>query len=1536
MTATWKTIRVFISSTFRDMHAERDHLVRFVFPELKEKCRKYRVNLIDVDLRWGVTEEDAEDGKALDICLDEIDSCRPYFLGLLGHRYGHTPPSHDHSITAQEIYHGVLQNDVPRQVVNLKNIIEGRLEGKAPTQGQIDCLMRCYLWDADKGKYLLKTDASPEELEIITAVFQQYSTYQRDRSFFFFRSESLTKRLAGETPEDFFETDEADQNKLIALKQEIIDAGLPYFDYNDIDVFGKKVGKILWERIDAEFGKQADEQVEEEKGWLEEETEYHELFIAERTRRFVGRRDLLDQMHIFCESDDETPTMVITGEPGSGKSALMGRFTEEALHKHPDRLIISHFVGASPTSTNLRQTLKRFCSQLNQLTDATEGVPEDIKELIQVFPSLIAKAAEQKNILIILDAVNQFEKTDNAHTMQWLPQGLPKNVRVVISALKGDAFDALQSRRIKPHINEVTGLNENEISELVADYLKEIRREFPNKQIEQTFFEKVKAGSPLYIQVALEELRIFGEFEALAKRVNSLPDNISTLFDQVLERIESDFNMPLIQGCMSLIACGKNGMTAEELQTLLRTHTPHINQETQAEKLPDMLWTRLYRAFSAYLFERSGVIDFFHGQLKEAVGKRYLHEKTDRTKSHKAIADYFETRWREPYNRALDELPHQRIKGQDWEGVEQVLIDLKFVEAKCMAGMTYKLVADYDLALDSLPEAQEEKQKELEQEERVKRYTEDLIAYAKGEIEHLDIIPSVRPWTEEEIHIDTERIINNPNRMDRIMVFSQFVNFESHRLHQSINMPVYFRQQAYNFTNYGRFASEARKLVNSGMMNGALFLRQASYRRDYNPHPALLKTINGKEEENYSIHCVRIADNGNTAIIGHGINDSGIVDDYDFSVRVWDLERGECLEVPCENCHHSNIVHLSIVFDGKKAVSSDGHCIRLWDIKNSKCIGTIDFSAECMDVTPDGKIAVIGSYNNLSVWNLDRREVIKFLDGYNGCIECVSITPDARKAVTGVDNALYLWDIENGIIIKNIETKGHSVNCVSITPDGKSVIYATSYDIHIWNLESGEILNRCNNNYIECLSITPDGRLALVGNSDNSLSLWDLEREECFRVLEGHTDRINGVAMTPNGKRAVSVGDDNAIRVWDLECGKCINNTKEPAFTDNTLCLTLDGMKIISRSSDSSLYMQDINSKERFKILDSQSTHINSLCATPDRKRVISGGRDGDIRIWDLLSGGCLKIIGEDKSSVEDIHITPDCKRIITRNSDLSLRVWDIESRECVKDIDTHTYPAGFLKVTPDGKVAVLARSDGSFFVYNLETEETNYFDGDESIILSDGKILCGCITPDGKKLAVGTKYNKIEVWDIKSRECVKTINGHTDKVISIIATLDGKSIISGSNDCTLRAWDLNSGESIAFYPLGTPVSSISEIHATGLFSCRTSDENNLSIFRDSSINPPLITPLRIWSYRGDINSGKWQDDIESFCKWCGQRFPVSNETLNVITAINHNAGLRDDQSPCLELPEEAWDEPRLLSECPSCNKPLKFNPFVVDNRDRY
>jgi len=55
------------------------------------------------------------------------------------------------------------------------------------------------------------------------------------------------------------------------------------------------------------------------------------------------------------------------------------------------------------------------------------------------------------------------------------------------------------------------------------------------------------------------------------------------------------------------------------------------------------------------------------------------------------------------------------------------------------------------------------------------------------------------------------------------------------------------------------------------------------------------------------------------------------------------------------------------------------------------------------------------------------------------------------------------------------------------------------------------------------------------------------------------------------------------------------------------------------------------------------------------------------------------------------------------------------------------------------------------------------------------------------------------------------------------------------------------------------------------------------------------------------------------------ERHGVSETTIH--EAVEDIAS--ENQSPCLDLPAEAWDEPRLLSACPLCRQPLKFNPFV-------
>jgi hypothetical protein len=94
MSQIWKTIALFISSTFRDMHAECDQLNRVVFPAIEERLKPRRCRIAPIDLRVGVetdstqTERQSEP-QILKVCLAEIELSHPFLPVLLATATAH-------------------------------------------------------------------------------------------------------------------------------------------------------------------------------------------------------------------------------------------------------------------------------------------------------------------------------------------------------------------------------------------------------------------------------------------------------------------------------------------------------------------------------------------------------------------------------------------------------------------------------------------------------------------------------------------------------------------------------------------------------------------------------------------------------------------------------------------------------------------------------------------------------------------------------------------------------------------------------------------------------------------------------------------------------------------------------------------------------------------------------------------------------------------------------------------------------------------------------------------------------------------------------------------------------------------------------------------------------------------------------------------------------------------------------------------------------------------------------------------------------
>ena len=1113
-------------------------------------------------------------------------------------------------------------------------------------------------------------------------------------------------------------------------------------------------------------------------------------------------------MQVFCEGEGSGGSLlVVKGMPGCGKTALMARFSEEMQRRHPDWLIVPHFVGASPDSTNLRRTLRRFHGEMNRYAGLEEEIPEDIRDLHNRFSEKLQKASEKDRVLFVLDAVNQMEHSDNPQEMTWLPFNLPKNVCFVISSLEGESLDALQAR--KPVEVEARGLDPREIESLVDKFLADVRKSFPNPQTRYAFLAKLQHGSPLYITVALEELRIFGVFAQLGRRISDLPTDIPTLFQQVLERVEADFAAwpGLVAEALSLIACSRQGMTSEEMQTLLARHAPAFSDGSRPDRLPDMLWSRLQLSLDAYLFERSGAVDFFHGQLKQAVGARWLKEKEVRVQNHQLIAYYFRNRWAEPYLRALDELPHQELKCEDWIGLTKTLCNLEFIRQKCAAGLFYEMLTDFQNTLASLPENQEIFQREKSNNARLQKYTENLLGYAKTNFSKLEIISAVKPSGKGQYIEERERILEEPNRLDEINAFFQFFKSECHHFIRHGAAPTFFYSHAYNYCDTGPVASAVEEIIYSSGLCPFL-LRYLLWRPPYNPHPACLITLEGHTD---FVSTVAITADGRRAVSGSG----------DKTLRIWDLELGRCKKIL--QGHTLAVTSVALTVDGNTAVSgSSDNTLRVWEVETGRCLriltghkkGVTDIA-----LTADGRIAVSGSEDRtFKQWEIETGRCIRTFTGATDSITAVDLTPDGKTAVwAGAEGITWICDLETSIqprILRNekeinkSDSFNHSVHIhgLSISADAKSILFVTGssgYLIRDIDTDEGGYLQDETIGYYAG-AITPDGKFAVTAGDYGTISLWGEE----FNLFEGHADKLTSIALTADGRLAVSGSHDKTVKVWDLERGQCLRIFELDHYSSGHA----DAYTLIDENCLSNFYHQDhklLLLSDFWKIhklshrdMD-QGKKIYGNCivlsSTPNGDNALIGTDHKFLYQYNLFNRNLMVTHGYWSHQFVHLHteptsftISPDGTYALTPiGKDILL--WEQKLNRYLCDLIGHTAAVNVVKWTSDAKFAISASKDNSIRVWKFIWENSQV---DHHLVLNGHtkSVTTLSISSDDRILVSGSDDRTIRIWELTTGDCLRILKGHSGKVTAVSQSADSRILISASGDKTIRVWDLNKG----------------------------------------------------------------------------------------------------------------------------------------------
>lgn len=573
-----RQIRVFISSTFRDMKSERDELVKYIFPKLRTLCESRGVSLNEVELRWGITDEEVAEGKAMLICLDEIDRSRPFFLCMLGERYGWVPDT------------------IPQPMLDSYSWLES-MGGKSIT-----------------------------ELEIQYAIFTKPE--ESMKAFFYFRDPDYNHHLPeGSILSDYQAESPENEQKLLRLKQQIRDSKYPVSDnYLNPRDFGEKVLQDFTALLNELY---PENEIPNE---FEIEDQEQEVFANKLQDVYIRQDEYWNTLKEHVESVG--PPLFITGESGSGKSTLLSNWVEDFQKNNPEIPLISHHVDSTARSASYVFMLKRFLYLINQKCHLQIEIPDQPKDLRNAFINALYMVSKTSKLVLVIDSVELLDNADPSLELIWLPTEIPDNIRIIVSTVPGKLVDKLRKRNYKQL--RLRSFQENECKELITQYLAKYRKQFTQDQISQ-ILQSPKALNPNFLKSLLFEMRLYGDHDTLNDWLTNLlsAETVSTLYDKILSRYETDYNRDrpnLVQDTFSILHCSRHGLSENELLEILGTND---------NPLPVLFWSPLSIAGSAFLVNQSGLLNIFQPSFQRALENRYLKFPDLKKKVHDKIAQYW-------------------------------------------------------------------------------------------------------------------------------------------------------------------------------------------------------------------------------------------------------------------------------------------------------------------------------------------------------------------------------------------------------------------------------------------------------------------------------------------------------------------------------------------------------------------------------------------------------------------------------------------------------------------------------------------------------------------------------------------------------------------------------------------------------------------------------------------------------------------------------------------------------------------------------
>jgi hypothetical protein len=635
----WRTRPIFVSGTFRDMHVERDALADRAFLALRDALLPLRTIIEWIDLRVGVETKDLQGEHpkqmlVLQVCLEEVRRSRPFLVVLLGDRYGWVPPRERMDRAVEEA--GYRTNTAGKSVTGLE--VEFGVWGDPEQRTRSFFYFRKLPYDAmdeeSKAEYSDKhaADAAWLKPEKRAAAKEGWPRLQALKARL--QSDPATAARCRTYPVGW----DPVKHKVTGVNEALVPL----------------VIADLWKALEEEALKHLEKV---RAGGLPSELEQ---FVAVRAARFVGRKCLIDRLAAAAVSPAEVKVrgVCLTGASGAGKSAVFARLHEK-LSASKEIVLLSHAAGISPASERVDAMLGDWIARLAAKAKVPNPLDAGMVETPtlagqrprwreEIFADLLHRVAGERRVVILIDALDRFERTNRGRYLTWLPRAWPANLRFIATTIAGDESEVLD-KRSDTRVEELRALDHDEAELLAESVYARYHRE-PNREAVDTLLDKkVKgrpaAGNPLWLVSAVEELNLLDrvdflradrEFKklptdaqlpalVLALAKNETPADLSGLLAKTLERSERAYGVALTRAFTILLVLGRIGWRERDLAALVPTVVPLLfpsGTPPDWQGFSPLAFAALRRGFRGHVVRRGqdDRWDFFHLKMRTAAG----------------------------------------------------------------------------------------------------------------------------------------------------------------------------------------------------------------------------------------------------------------------------------------------------------------------------------------------------------------------------------------------------------------------------------------------------------------------------------------------------------------------------------------------------------------------------------------------------------------------------------------------------------------------------------------------------------------------------------------------------------------------------------------------------------------------------------------------------------------------------------------------------------------------------------------------------